>query len=173
MRRKSGRNGPFLSCIRYPDCSGTAKAFIGIACPRPLCTGTLLERLNQSAQWGEQMMVSCSQYPECKYVEWRRVEARPCFWCALPFTYMDETAGVRECIDPGCRSHDTGSARTLDHVERALNAAGTMQHAAQLLATAAGFAASVSGMTNEELLKYVDLGRQQVSPPRDADGGAQ
>lgn len=171
MKRKTGRNGPFLSCTRYPGCTEADKAFIGIACPRPLCTGALLERLNRNTDGAHQMMVSCSEYPKCRFSIWQRVEEIPCFWCGLPVTIYDRS-GPRSCIDPSCVSHSRGDPRMLDHVERALNSTGTMKHAAQLLATAAGFASRVAGVPLDELLKFIEIGRHKIDDARASDGGA-
>ena len=169
MKRKTGRNGPFLSCTRYPECTETDKAFLGIACPRPLCTGALLERLNRN-EGGSQMVVSCSEYPKCRFSIWEPFEDVPCFWCGLPITIC-RRSGSRTCIDPSCASHSRGDQSMLAHVERALHSSGTMKHAAQLLAIAAGFASRVAGVPLAELLKFIEVGREKIDETAAASEG--
>ena len=69
---KLGKNGKFMSCSKYPDCSGArmldgkelaGPKEIGENCPK--CeTGKLVLR---EGRFGE--FVSCSNYPKCKYIK--------------------------------------------------------------------------------------------------------
>ena len=68
---KLGRNGKFLSCKKFPDCTG-ARTIDGkeIEGPKetgeicPECGGKLVEREGRYGRF-----VSCSNYPKCKYVD--------------------------------------------------------------------------------------------------------
>lgn len=75
MVYKLSRNGRFMSCSRFPECTGARKEDgsvmeppkdLGKSCP--LCgeahQGTLVER---EGKYG--LFVACSRYPKCKYVE--------------------------------------------------------------------------------------------------------
>ncbi|MFH1170077.1 MAG: type I DNA topoisomerase [Candidatus Vogelbacteria bacterium] len=69
---KLGRIGKFLSCTRFPDCTG-ARSAIGVAMVGPKKTGEecpdckdgkLVERDGRFGRF-----VACSNYPKCKYVK--------------------------------------------------------------------------------------------------------
>lgn len=69
---KLGRNGKFLSCDRFPECSG-ARTMEGVALegpkdlgePCPTCSkGTLQERDGRFGRF-----VACSRYPKCKFIK--------------------------------------------------------------------------------------------------------
>ncbi len=75
MVYKLSRNGRFMSCSRFPECTGARKddgsiieppKDLGLPCP--LCgaahEGKLIER---EGKFG--LFVACSRYPKCKYVE--------------------------------------------------------------------------------------------------------
>jgi len=68
---KLGRTGKFLSCKRFPDCTGARKMDgtemegpkeVGRACPT--CGSPLVER---DGRYGR--FIACSKYPKCRYVE--------------------------------------------------------------------------------------------------------
>jgi len=68
---KLSRSGKFLSCKKFPDCTGARKIDgseieepkeTGEDCPR--CGGKLIER---DGRYGK--FVACSNYPKCKYVK--------------------------------------------------------------------------------------------------------
>ncbi|HEY4482698.1 MAG TPA: type I DNA topoisomerase [Candidatus Paceibacterota bacterium] len=72
---KLGRSGKFMSCERFPDCSGSRTATgeemkapqeTGETCP--LCgekdEGKLVERIGRFGTF-----IACSRYPKCKYVK--------------------------------------------------------------------------------------------------------
>jgi DNA topoisomerase-1 len=69
---KLGKNGKFLSCAKYPDCTGARKITgeemagpkeTGEKCPE--CKdGKLVEREGKFGRF-----ISCSNYPKCKYIK--------------------------------------------------------------------------------------------------------
>ncbi|MDP3988942.1 MAG: type I DNA topoisomerase [bacterium] len=72
MVYKLGKSGTFMSCARFPECTGARNkegeemkppASIGRTCPK--CNeGDLVER---TGRFG--VFISCSTYPKCKYIE--------------------------------------------------------------------------------------------------------
>ena len=69
---KLGRTGRFLSCAKFPDCTGartiageemTGPKETGEACPK--CTGGKL--VERDGRFGK--FVSCAKYPKCKYIK--------------------------------------------------------------------------------------------------------
>ena len=69
---KLGRNGKFLSCSRFPDCTGArtidGKAIeppkeTGETCPECL-EGKLIEREGKFGKF-----ISCNRYPKCRYIK--------------------------------------------------------------------------------------------------------
>ena len=67
---KLGRTGTFMSCARFPDCSGartmageemTGPKELGEQCPE--CDKPLVERTGRFGKF-----IACSNYPKCKYV---------------------------------------------------------------------------------------------------------
>jgi DNA topoisomerase-1 len=80
MVYKLARNGKFMSCSKFPDCSGARKADgsiieppkeIGEKCPKcgdkttgPAKEGQLVQR---EGRFG--LFISCNNYPKCKYIK--------------------------------------------------------------------------------------------------------
>lgn len=69
---KLGRNGKFLSCKKFPDCSG-ARTIEGKELAEPKDTGELCPKCgkgNLVAREGRfGMFIACSQFPKCKFVK--------------------------------------------------------------------------------------------------------
>jgi DNA topoisomerase-1 len=69
---KLGRSGKFLSCARFPDCSG-ARSALGVAMVGPKETGELCpdckdgKLVERDGRFGR--FVACSNYPKCKFVK--------------------------------------------------------------------------------------------------------
>ena len=68
---KLSRNGTFLSCKKFPECSGSRKIDgsiiekpkeTGEMCPQ--CQGKLMEREGRFGKF-----ISCSNYPKCKFIK--------------------------------------------------------------------------------------------------------
>ena len=68
---KLGKTGIFLSCEKFPECTGArtkdgdameGQKSIGKKCPK--CDGDLMERTGRFGTF-----IACSNYPKCKYVE--------------------------------------------------------------------------------------------------------
>ena len=63
---KKGKFGRFLACPGFPDCKNTKPYFekTGGLCPR--CGGEIVKRLSKTGR----TFYSCSNYPECDYMNW-------------------------------------------------------------------------------------------------------
>lgn len=74
---KSGRRGRFLACSGYPECKTSQPLPINVPCPRPGCSGELVERRSAKGKtfW------SCSAYPECKFSVWELPRKVACETC--------------------------------------------------------------------------------------------
>ncbi|MEW6516926.1 MAG: type I DNA topoisomerase [candidate division FCPU426 bacterium] len=83
LRVKYSRFGKFLACSRYPECKFTKSINkeIGMACPKPGCTGQVIERRSRRGR----MFYGCSRYPECQFVSWNRPVAQACPQCGHPY----------------------------------------------------------------------------------------
>lgn len=64
---KWGRNGKFLSCSAFPDCSHSEPFPTGESCPEEGCAGELLERRSRRGA----TFYGCSRYPECTFTSRR------------------------------------------------------------------------------------------------------
>lgn len=62
MFRRDGKFGPFLACVRRPECDGKRRLPYGKKCPS--CNAELYKTLIRGA-----MGLSCTNYPNCTYNE--------------------------------------------------------------------------------------------------------
>lgn len=77
MIMKWGRYGKFIACSNFPTCRNTKPYLekIGVACPE--CGGDLVERRSRR----NRIFYGCSNYPECKFVSWKKPLRPPCPVC--------------------------------------------------------------------------------------------
>lgn len=72
MMVKLGRSGKFLSCKRFPDCTG-ARKFDGTEMEPPKETGEMCPKcgkgklIEREGRFGK--FISCERYPKCKYIK--------------------------------------------------------------------------------------------------------
>ncbi len=78
---KTGRFGRFLACSGYPECKNTKPLTMGIRCPKPDCTGELVERRTR----GGKTFYGCSRYPKCDFATWDMPVKHACPTCNHPF----------------------------------------------------------------------------------------
>ena len=88
MVHRSGRFGRFVACTNYPTCKTTASVRTGVACPRPGCSGHLVEKRGRKRG---RIFYACDQYPACEYAIWDRPVARACPACGFPLMVEKET----------------------------------------------------------------------------------
>jgi DNA topoisomerase-1 len=74
---KWGRYGKFIACSNFPTCRNTKPYLekIGVTCPK--CGGDLVEKRSRK----NRIFYGCSNYPECKFVSWKRPLPQPCPVC--------------------------------------------------------------------------------------------
>lgn len=60
---KEGKNGRFLACPRYPECSFVKPYTLG-KCKKEGCDGEIIEKKSKKGK----IYYICSRYPECKYI---------------------------------------------------------------------------------------------------------
>ncbi len=103
---RTGRFGRFVACNRYPECRFTRPVTTGVRCPRPACTGELVEKRSKRGK----TFFACNRYPECDNALWDRPVPRPCPTCGHPFLVEKEGrqgTSVR-CPRRGCGYKEGG-----------------------------------------------------------------
>ncbi len=78
---KTGRFGRFMACSAYPDCKNTKAITLGIKCPKPGCTGEIIEKQTKARR----IFYGCSRYPKCDYASWDMPAKIECPSCQHPF----------------------------------------------------------------------------------------
>ncbi|MDD5614190.1 MAG: type I DNA topoisomerase [Candidatus Omnitrophica bacterium] len=64
---KWGRNGRFLGCSGYPECTNSKPITTGVACPEDNCGGELVKKKNKKGK----IFYGCSRYPDCRFTSSR------------------------------------------------------------------------------------------------------
>lgn len=78
---KQGRFGRFLACSGYPECKNNKSFSIGISCPKPDCSGAIVERRSKRGK----VFYGCNQYPNCDFASWHLPVAISCENCKAPY----------------------------------------------------------------------------------------
>jgi DNA topoisomerase-1 len=60
---RTGRYGKFMACSGFPKCRNVKPLDTGIACPKPGCTGKVVQRKSKRGK----MFYGCTRYPECDF----------------------------------------------------------------------------------------------------------
>jgi DNA topoisomerase-1 len=94
MVKKDGRFGTFLACTGYPECKhtesvngGQGSREIGIKCPEPDCSGTIVERKSKRGK----IFYGCSRYPDCTFASWDKPVGKSCPDCESKYLVEKET----------------------------------------------------------------------------------
>jgi DNA topoisomerase-1 len=100
---KFGRFGKFLACSGYPECKFTKPAGqpAGIACPKPGCTGTVVQRRSKRGR----VFYGCNRYPQCDFLSWDKPVAQVCPQCQHPYLvekYSKKRGAWLACPQSGC-----------------------------------------------------------------------
>lgn len=106
---KEGRYGPFLSCSGYPKCKNTqsldatptVQAPTGVGCPKPGCTGQIVEKRSKR----DKTFYGCNRYPDCDFAMWDKPVNQACPKCNAAFVVEKTTKRegvVLVCQTPGC-----------------------------------------------------------------------
>jgi len=107
MLIKEGRYGTFLACSGYPECKHTQSLNgkgkdTGIGCPRPACSGTLVQRTSRRGR----TFYGCSRFPDCDFAMWDQPVKKPCPQCGAPFLVQRSTK--KEGIYVACMHKECG-----------------------------------------------------------------
>ena len=87
---RQSKFGPFLGCSRYPECKGTLPLTLPYACPKPGCTGMLVEKRGKKGK----VFFGCSNYgtaTPCDFVTWDRPMKETCPQCQHPYLFLKST----------------------------------------------------------------------------------
>ena len=94
MVKKDGSFGTFLACTGYPECKhtesvngGQGSKEIGIKCPEPDCSGTIVERRSKRGK----IFYGCSRYPDCTFASWDKPVDKSCPDCESKYLVEKET----------------------------------------------------------------------------------
>ncbi len=94
MVKKDGRFGTFLACTGYPECKhtesvngGQGSREIGVKCPEPDCSGTIVERRSKRGK----TFYGCSRYPDCTFASWDKPVDKSCPDCESKYLVEKET----------------------------------------------------------------------------------
>jgi len=108
MVQKEGRFGLFLACTGYPECKhtesvngGQSGQDIGVPCPQPGCSGTIIERKSKRGK----IFFGCSNYPDCTFASWDKPVDKPCPDCKSVYLVEKETkrdGKSLKCPDKAC-----------------------------------------------------------------------
>ncbi|MDD5673948.1 MAG: type I DNA topoisomerase, partial [Chitinivibrionales bacterium] len=80
-------DGRFLGCSTYPACKNTRSLSVGVACPRPECGGSLVERRTRKGK----LFFGCNKYPKCNFAVWDKPVNKKCEACNSPIMVYKET----------------------------------------------------------------------------------
>lgn len=74
---KTGRNGEFIGCENFPDCTFTKNIVksLGIKCPWD--NGNVIEKISKRGK----VFYGCDHYPDCQWVSWSKPTGEVCPIC--------------------------------------------------------------------------------------------
>jgi DNA topoisomerase-1 len=103
---KKGKFGRFLACPGFPECKNTKPYFEKTGGICSICGGDIIKRTSKTGR----TFYSCSNYPECDYMNWDLPVNEKCPICGS--TLFQKGLGKRKTIycdkkDCGYRSSDT------------------------------------------------------------------
>lgn len=105
MMKRSGRNGWFLGCTKYPECKGTRSIPLGVDCPK--CGGEIVEVKAKIKGRTGRPFYGCTNYnkaQKCDFKLWQRPVPEPCPKCGAKFLVkaMAKKQPVLKCVNEGC-----------------------------------------------------------------------
>ena len=99
---KNGRAGRFLACSGYPKCKNARPISMGIKCPKPNCSGEVVERRSKRGK----LFYGCTQYPNCDFVSWYLPINEKCPLCGNEFLVKKTTkrdGTTKQCLNKDCK----------------------------------------------------------------------
>ncbi|MDD7593625.1 MAG: type I DNA topoisomerase [Peptoniphilaceae bacterium] len=100
---KSGRNGDFIGCSNFPECTYT-KSIVkstGVTCPR--CgQGEIVEKVSKHGK----VFYGCNRYPDCDYASWDEPTGENCPLCGDLMVHRKNRREDRVfCHNENCPNH--------------------------------------------------------------------
>lgn len=75
---KHGRNGDFIGCSNFPNCTYTKSIVKTTGIPCPQCgKGEIIEKVSKHGK----VFYGCNRYPECDYASWDKPTGEKCPLC--------------------------------------------------------------------------------------------
>jgi DNA topoisomerase-1 len=94
MLIRQSKNGQFLGCSNYPNCTNTKALSYGV-CPK--CnSGFVVKRYFKNKSF-----FGCSRYPKCDFITNKKLELLKCPKCGS-FMYNDDKTKSIICLNPEC-----------------------------------------------------------------------
>ncbi|MDR3203296.1 MAG: type I DNA topoisomerase [Deltaproteobacteria bacterium] len=104
--KKTRKGNWFIACSGYPKCTHAQSMPTGFNCPRPGCSGQIVEKFSsRSNRAKDPFFYGCSNYPQCRLILKGVLVASPCPDCGCSFRVKSNRAGFEEvfsCPNPEC-----------------------------------------------------------------------
>ena len=100
---KHGRNGKFIGCSHFPDCTFTKSIVkkIGVKCPKD--GGEIIEKVSKRGK----VFYGCQNYPKCGYATWDKPTGETCPKCGdLLVHRKNRREDVVICANEDCPNHN-------------------------------------------------------------------
>ncbi|MBI4778588.1 topoisomerase DNA-binding C4 zinc finger domain-containing protein [Candidatus Desantisbacteria bacterium] len=100
---RSGKNGDFFSCSKYPECKYTKSIGIGVICMAidengQECGGNIVRKPSRKG-----FFYGCDNYPACKFATWDEPTNNKCPNCRqMLVRKMKRGEEVMLCVNKGC-----------------------------------------------------------------------
>jgi DNA topoisomerase-1 len=123
---RQGRFGEFVGCSGFPDCKFTRPMMvkIGMECPRPGCTGEVVEKKAKSKKGKDYKFYGCTNYPTCDFITFHKpLPDQFCEVCGYPMG--EDRMGRRllglKCTNNACitNAKDAAKEEPADELELA------------------------------------------------------
>lgn len=99
---KTGRNGDFIGCANFPECTYTKNIVktLGIKCPKD--GGEIIEKVSKRGK----VFYGCSNYPDCDWASWDKPTGEKCNVCGdLMVHKKNRHMDAIICNNPECASN--------------------------------------------------------------------
>jgi len=114
---RQGRFGEFVGCSGFPDCKYTRPMMvkIGVECPRPGCTGEVVEKKAKSKKGKDYKFYGCTNYPVCDFTTFHKpLNDKFCDVCGYPLG--EDRMGRRllglKCTNKACSTNAKEEEKT-------------------------------------------------------------
>lgn len=74
---KRGRNGEFIGCENYPNCTFTKNIVKSLGVQCPLCGGNIIEKVSKT----HKIFYGCDNWPKCEWSSWDKPTGEKCSTC--------------------------------------------------------------------------------------------